>query len=61
MIAVSDTSPLHYLVAAERESLFTRVFGEIVIPRAVQRETPGVATPWRAAMDPATATLAFHS
>jgi predicted nucleic acid-binding protein len=38
MIAVSDTSPLHYLVAAGGESLLNRVFGEIVIPRAVQRE-----------------------
>lgn len=38
MIAVSDTSPLNYLVLIELEDVLPRLFERILIPEAVHRE-----------------------
>ncbi len=37
-MVVSNTSPLRYLVAAGQAGLFAKLFGTILIPRAVERE-----------------------
>ena len=38
MIVVSDTSPITYLSQIERFGLLTALYGEVVIPPAVERE-----------------------
>lgn len=38
MIVVSDTSPITYLHQIERFALLSRLYGEVVIPPAVERE-----------------------
>jgi predicted nucleic acid-binding protein len=38
MTVVSNTSPLRYLIAAGQADLLARLFGTILIPRAVERE-----------------------
>ncbi len=38
MIVVSDTSPLTALLTVQQIDLLTRIFGEVVIPAAVQTE-----------------------
>lgn len=48
---ISDTSPLRYFVIAGRVGLIERLFGEVWIPRAVERElshdsTPAVVRQW---------------
>jgi predicted nucleic acid-binding protein len=36
MIVVSDTSPLTALLAAEQAELLKQLFGEVIIPNAVE-------------------------
>src|SRR5262249_3989106 len=38
MGAVSDTSPLHYLILIQGEHVLPQLFGEVVIPEDVQQE-----------------------
>jgi predicted nucleic acid-binding protein len=38
MIVVSDTSPLTALLAVEQAELLKRLFGEVIIPNAVETE-----------------------
>lgn len=38
MIVVSDTTPIHYLILIEKESILPALFAEIVIPTAVITE-----------------------
>jgi predicted nucleic acid-binding protein len=38
MIVVSDTSPITALLAAKEADLLKRLFGEVVIPKAVEAE-----------------------
>jgi predicted nucleic acid-binding protein len=38
MQVVADTSPLNYLVLLQQETLFPTVYGQVVIPPAVQAE-----------------------
>ena len=38
MIVVSDTTPIHYLILIEKESILPALFAEIVIPAAVITE-----------------------
>ena len=45
MIAVSDTSPLNYLVLIGEVDLLTRLFSRVVIPPAVVRELRHSRTP----------------
>ncbi len=47
MIAVSNTTPLRYLVAIEQEHLFPGVFEKIFVPAAVHEELTKMATPER--------------
>ncbi len=37
-VVVSDTSPLRYLIAAGQADLVGKLFGTVLIPRAVERE-----------------------
>ena len=51
MIIVSDTTPIHYLILIERESVLPAIFGKIIIPDAVALEmqhekTPSVVRNW---------------
>ncbi len=45
MIIISDTTPLHYLVLIEKETILPELFDEIVIPEAVAAEMKHVRTP----------------
>lgn len=47
MIAVSNTTPLRYLIAIEQEQLFSGVFEKIFVPPAVHEELTKMATPER--------------
>jgi predicted nucleic acid-binding protein len=53
MLAVADTSPLHYLVLIQQEALLPTLYGRVVIPPVVSREllrpeTPEVVRQWLA-------------
>ena len=45
MIAVSNTTPLRYLIAIEQEEILGRLFEKVFIPRAVYEELTDVRTP----------------
>ena len=45
MPAVSDTTPLRHLIAIEQEEILPKLFGEIVVPRAVHDELTHPRTP----------------
>lgn len=45
MIAVSDTSPLNYLILIELQDILPKLFDRIVIPEAVHRELQSPAAP----------------
>jgi predicted nucleic acid-binding protein len=45
VLAVSNTSPLRYLIAAGHADLLFRLFGEILIPSGVAAELSDAATP----------------
>ena len=47
MIAVSNTTPLRYLIAIEQEHLFPGVFEKIFVPSVVHEELTKMATPDR--------------
>jgi len=38
MIVVADTSPIHYLILIEEVDILTKMYGRVVIPRAVREE-----------------------
>lgn len=38
MIVVSDTTPIHYLILIEKESILPRLFSEVIIPDVVLSE-----------------------
>ncbi len=38
MIVISDTTPLNYLVLIGQQGLLARLFGHVIIPRAVWTE-----------------------
>lgn len=46
MLAVSNTSPLRYLIAVEQTSLLVQLFDTVLIPPAVFRELSHPAAPW---------------
>lgn len=53
MLAVTDTSALHYLIIIQQETLLPALYGRVVIPPAVSREllrseTPDVVRQWLA-------------
>ncbi|SRR6266568_4005081 len=53
MLAVTDTSALHYLILIQQETLLPALYGRVVIPPAVSREllrseTPDVVRQWLA-------------
>jgi len=45
MIAVSNTTPLRYLIAIEQEHLFGQLFEKIIVPAAVHEELTEARTP----------------
>lgn len=45
MIAVSDTSPLNYLILIELQDILPKLFDRILIPEAVHRELQSPAAP----------------
>jgi predicted nucleic acid-binding protein len=45
MIAVSNTTPLRYLIAIEQEHLLGQLFEKIIVPAAVQEELTEARTP----------------
>ena len=45
MLAVSDTSPLRYLIAVEKADLLVQLFATVLIPPAVARELSHPAAP----------------
>ncbi|SPF35626.1 conserved hypothetical protein [Candidatus Sulfopaludibacter sp. SbA4] len=45
MIAVSDNSPLHYLILLDQTGLLPRFYGTVLIPRAVQCELSAAGAP----------------
>jgi len=45
MIAVSNTTPLRYLLAIQQESVLTKLFEQILIPAAVFEELTAPGTP----------------
>lgn len=45
MLAVSNTTPLRYLIAIAEEWLLERLFGQVFIPPAVQAELTDARTP----------------
>jgi predicted nucleic acid-binding protein len=47
MIAVSNTTPLRYLIAIEQEHLFPGVFEKIFVPSVVHEELTRIETPER--------------
>lgn len=53
MIVVSDTSPLNYLILIEEVHLLGKLYGRVMIPRAVWKELQAEGAPmmiqkWRA-------------
>lgn len=51
MIIISDTTPTHYLILINKETILPALFGEIVIPEAVADEmrhpkTPAAVRSW---------------
>jgi predicted nucleic acid-binding protein len=57
MIAVSDSSPLHYLILIGYDSLLPALFGQVLIPPAVSAElshprAPAVVQAWIASSPP---------
>jgi len=38
MIVVADTSPINYLILIEEIDILTKMYGRVVIPRAVRDE-----------------------
>jgi len=44
-VVVSDTSPLHYLILCDEETVLPRLFSEVVIPPTVFRELQQPNTP----------------
>jgi predicted nucleic acid-binding protein len=47
MIAVSNTTPLRYLIAIEQEDLFPGVFEKVFVPSEVHEELTNARTPER--------------
>jgi predicted nucleic acid-binding protein len=47
MIAVSNTTPLRYLIALEQESLLEQLFERLLVPAAVHEELTDAKTPER--------------
>lgn len=45
MIAVSDTSPLNYLILIELQNVLPKLFDRVLIPAAVHRELQSPAAP----------------
>ena len=45
MIAVSNTTPLRYLIAIEQEQLLGQLFEKVLVPVAVQQELTETRTP----------------
>jgi len=54
MIVIADTSPLHYLILLEHADVLQHLYGRVIIPEAVVRESsattqrsllPSVRTP----------------
>jgi predicted nucleic acid-binding protein len=45
MIAVSNTTPLRYLIAIGRENLFGQLFEKVLVPAAVYEELTDARTP----------------
>lgn len=45
MIAVSNTTPLRYLIAIEQEHLLGQLFAEVLVPAAVHRELTEARAP----------------
>jgi predicted nucleic acid-binding protein len=45
MIAVSNTTPLRYLIAIDHETLFGQLFEEVFVPAAVHEELTDARTP----------------
>ena len=45
MIAVSNTTPLHYLIAIEQEHLLGQLFEKVFVPTAVFEELTEARTP----------------
>jgi len=51
MIVVADTSPINYLLAIQEIDILPKMYGKVVIPRAVQQElqqpvAPGAVRAW---------------
>jgi predicted nucleic acid-binding protein len=46
-VVVSDTTPLHYLILAGRESILQRLYGAVLIPSAVLMELSHASAPVR--------------
>jgi predicted nucleic acid-binding protein len=44
-VVVSDTTPLHYLILAGRESILERLYGKVFIPPAVLSELSHASAP----------------
>jgi predicted nucleic acid-binding protein len=44
-VVVSDTTPLHYLILAGRESILQKPYGKLVIPPAVLTELSHASAP----------------
>jgi predicted nucleic acid-binding protein len=44
-VVVSDSTPLHYLVLIERDSILQKLYGEIIVPPAVIQELSHPAAP----------------
>src|SRR5271165_368561 len=47
MIAVSNTTPLRYLIAIEQEQLFPKLFEKVFVPQEVHEELTKTRTPER--------------
>lgn len=45
MIAVSDTSPLNYLILIELQDVLPKLFDRVLIPEAVHRELSSPVAP----------------
>ena len=45
MITVSDTTPVHYLILIQKETILPALFGEIIIPDAVAIEMRHINAP----------------
>jgi predicted nucleic acid-binding protein len=44
-VVVSDTTPLHYLILAGRESILQKLYGNVLIPPAVLTEFSHASAP----------------